>query len=92
MQVLGLQRVGFNRALLDALLKAARKRERAAVKSRLGADALALDQPGPSKRTADEMEDEEERAAGPSVAKAPRLDFWGEEMIDLIGTGSVWDE
>ena len=91
MQVLGLQRVGFNRALLDALLKAARKRERAAAKSRLGAAASAPDEPGPSKRTADEMEDEEERAVGPS-AKAPRLDLWGEEMIDLIGTGSVWDE
>ena len=92
-QLLGLQRVGFNNALLQILLRAHNKREQAAGTPRALAEGLG----GSQKRDANEMaggvdgDDAggDDASEGPSRSKVPRLEL--DETL-LTGTGLAWSE
>ena len=105
-QILGLQRVGYNDRLVDVLDRARNKRERAAMASRasllemLGGTASA-----PGKRTAAEMEmdaagghsenGQQGSLDGEPPSKLPRVtaSAWSmDEELVLTGTEMAWGE
>ncbi|EJF56182.1 hypothetical protein DICSQDRAFT_141442 [Dichomitus squalens LYAD-421 SS1] len=98
-QVLGLQRVGFNQSLFGILIKASKKRERAAALLELLGETSPVGDPGtPKKRglpeeDAEAMEAEIDMQAdgrggeGPGPSKIPKLG----ELVGLADTTAMWD-
>ncbi|TBU37566.1 hypothetical protein BD309DRAFT_995025 [Dichomitus squalens] len=98
-QVLGLQRVGLNQSLFGILIKASRKRERAAALLELLGEMSPVGAPGTPKKRGLPEEDAEAMEAqidmqadgrggeGPGPSKIPKLG----ELVGLADTTAMWD-